>query len=180
MIDVRNNTQFEEMPVAKRFYPAVLERAAKKTFAVWFPDFLDCVAVGTSQEEALQKAEQALIQAVELLAERDKPLPEPTSFEQISPPKPRDLIALLVVGVEPADPSERVNIYLPKSLIARADKRASELGMSRSSFFGLAISSMIDWSKGVGAIPSRAASFSKRQRTTHLQRLEEHKRGASK
>jgi predicted RNase H-like HicB family nuclease len=163
--------------VAKRFYPAVLERAAKKTFAVWFPDFLDCVAVGTSQEEALAKAEHALAQAVEVLAERDQTLPEPTPFDQIEPPKPRDLIALLVVGVEPADPSERVNIYLPKSLIARADKRASELGMSRSSFFGLAISSMIGWSRGAGTVPS--ASFSKR-RTTHLQKLEGPTKGVPK
>jgi predicted RNase H-like HicB family nuclease len=136
--------------VAKRFYPAVLERAAKKTFAVWFPDFPECVAAGTSQEEALEKAERALIQAVEVLAEREVPLPQPTPYERITTPKPRDLLAFLVVGVEPADPSERVNIYLPKSLIARADKRASELGMSRSSFFGLAISSMIGWSRGTG------------------------------
>ena len=40
----------------------------------------------------------------------------------------------------PPDPSERVNVYLPKSLIGRADKRAAELGMNRSSFFGYAIS----------------------------------------
>ena len=42
------------------------------------------------------------------------------------------------VGVDPPDPSERVNVYLPKSLIGRVDRRAAELGMSRSSFFGLA------------------------------------------
>lgn len=51
----------------------------------------------------------------------------------------------MAVGVEPPDPSERVNGYLPKSLIARADKRAAELGMSRSSFFGLAVSSMLGY-----------------------------------
>ena len=37
-----------------------------------------------------------------------------------------DFVAFFAVGVEPPDPSERVNIYLPKSLIARADKRATE------------------------------------------------------
>jgi hypothetical protein len=35
--------------------------------------------------------------------------------------------------------SERVNVYLPKQLIARADKKAAEMGMNRSSFFGLAL-----------------------------------------
>jgi hypothetical protein len=38
-----------------------------------------------------------------------------------------------------------VNVYLPASLVARADRRAAELGMSRSSYFGLALS----WSLGV-------------------------------
>jgi ribbon-helix-helix CopG family protein len=36
-----------------------------------------------------------------------------------------------------------VNVYLPKSLIGRIDRRAAELGMSRSSFFGLAAASAL-------------------------------------
>jgi metal-responsive CopG/Arc/MetJ family transcriptional regulator len=36
-----------------------------------------------------------------------------------------------------------VNIYLPKSLIERVDRAASEHGMSRSSFFGLAVSDLL-------------------------------------
>jgi hypothetical protein len=40
------------------------------------------------------------------------------------------------VGVDPPDPSERVNVYLPKSLIGRIDRSAAERGMSRSSFSG--------------------------------------------
>jgi hypothetical protein len=31
------------------------------------------------------------------------------------------------------------NVYLPKSLIGRVDRRAAEFGMSRSSFFGFAV-----------------------------------------
>ena len=126
--------------MAKRFYPAVLEQGPKKTFAVWFPDFPDCVAAGRSQEQALEKAEVALAQAAAFVA----PLPEPTPFERITIPKGCKPIAMLAVGLEPPDPSERVNIYLPKRLIVRADKQAAELGMSRSSYFGLAISTILD------------------------------------
>ncbi len=143
--------------MSKRFYPAVLERGAKKTFALWYPDFPDCVAAGHSQEDTIAKAEQALAQAVDRLAERDQPLPEPTPFEAIALPK--TFIAFLMVGVEPPNPSERVNIYLPKNLLARADKRAEELGMSRSSFFGLAVSSLLGWASGRAfAIPGEASS----------------------
>jgi predicted RNase H-like HicB family nuclease len=127
--------------MAQKFYPAVLERAAKGTFAVWFPDFPDCVAAGRSQEEALEKAQRELAIAVDALAEQEKKLPEPTPFERI--PKAANFVAFFVIAVSPPDPSERVNIYLPKSLIERADRRAAELGMSRSSFFGFAVSSLL-------------------------------------
>lgn len=133
------------MREAKRFYPGVLERAAKGTFAVWFPDFPSCVAAGTSQDQAIQKAEGALAQVVDSLAERDQRLPNPTPVEAISLPKGCRFVAFVMVGVGPPDPSERVNIYLPKRLIERADARATALGMSRSSFFGLAVSQMLEW-----------------------------------
>ena len=124
----------------QRFYPAVLERGPKQSYGVWFPDFAGCIAAGASQEQAIARAQEALARAVECLAERDKTLPEPTPFERIAIPKDCEFVAFFAVGVEPPDPSERVNIYLSRSLLARADRRAAELGMSRSSFFGYAIS----------------------------------------
>lgn len=127
--------------MAKLFYPAVLEKGAKGAFGVWFPDFPDCVAAGRSQEDVIEKAELELARAVVGLAERQQPLPEPTPFERIE--RPSRFVAFFVVGVEPPNPSERVNIYLPKNLLARADQAAAQLGMSRSSFFGLAISALV-------------------------------------
>ena len=117
----------------------MLERGQKGMFGAWFPDFPGCVAGGTSQEEAIEKAENTLAQEVDALFEQGRPLPEPTPIGGIALPKGCDLVAYFIVGVDPPDPSERVNVYLPKSLIGRADRRAAELGMSRSSFFGLAI-----------------------------------------
>jgi predicted RNase H-like HicB family nuclease len=126
--------------MSARHYPAVLAvmvKASRKTFAVWLPDFPDCVAAGTSQEDAIAKAQERLRQTVETLAERDRALPAPTPIAAIE--KPKDFVAFVMMKVEPPNPSERVNVYLPKALIARADQRATELGMSRSSFFGLAL-----------------------------------------
>src|SRR3954470_12858320 len=132
----------------RRLYPAVLERGSKGTFGAWFPDFPGCVAGGRSQEEAIERAENALGQAVDGLAEHDRPFPEPTPVERIALPKGCDFVAYFIVGVDPPDPSERVNVYLPKSLIGRIDRRADELGMSRSSFFGFAATIALDWSPG--------------------------------
>jgi predicted RNase H-like HicB family nuclease len=108
--------------MAARIYPAILERAEKKTYAVWLPDLPDCVAAGRTQEEAIEKAQDALAVLLETIA------------------RPKNFLAFVMLTAAPPDPSERVNVYLPKSLIARADKRAAELGMSRSSFFGYAVS----------------------------------------
>jgi predicted RNase H-like HicB family nuclease len=119
-------------------YPAVLEKAERKTFAVWAPDFPDCVAAGTTPEQAVAKAQAALAMQALSLAEQDRDLPVPTPIEAIG--KPKDFIAFVLLTVEPPSPSERVNVYLPKRLIGMADGRATELGMSRSSFFGFALS----------------------------------------
>jgi hypothetical protein len=59
-------------------------------------------------------------------------------------PSGSDVIGIVAVGATPPDPSERVNVYLPKSLIERIDRLAADLGMNRSSFFGMAASAMID------------------------------------
>ena len=122
----------------RRQYPAVLERGQKGAFGAWFPDFPGCVAGGRTYEETVEKAEYALAQSVDALAEQGGSLPEPTPIERIVLPKGSDLVAYFIVGVTPPDPSERVNVYLPRSLIERIDRRAAELGMTRSSFFGLA------------------------------------------
>lgn len=133
----------------RQLYPAVLERGPKGTFGAWFPDFPRCVAGGRSQEDTIEKAEHALAQAVDALAEQDRGLPQPTPIERIMLPKGCDFLAYFVVGVDPPDPSERVNVYLPKSLIGRVDRRAAELGMSRSSFFGLAVTTALTQVPGV-------------------------------
>jgi predicted RNase H-like HicB family nuclease len=126
--------------MAQRFYPAVLERGEHGVVGVWFPDFPGCVTGGRSQEDAMARASDALEEAMRTLAEREEPLPAPSALESIELPPECDLIAFVAVGATPPDPSERVNVYLPKSLIERIDRAAAELGMNRSSFFGMAAS----------------------------------------
>jgi predicted RNase H-like HicB family nuclease len=146
----------------KRFYPAVLERAGKGTFAVWFPDFPECVAAGRTQEEAIAKAEKAVAGTVEAWSERERPLPAASAIDAIAQPK--GFIAYIMVGVEPPDPSERVNIYLPKSLLTRADQAAAQLGMSRSSFFGFALSMVLGRTKQFLEEAMRVKAFEKPKR----------------
>jgi predicted RNase H-like HicB family nuclease len=154
----------------KRHYPAVLEHGPKGTFGAWFPDFPGCVAGGRTYEETVEKAEYALARAVDALAEQNGSLPEPTPVEHVVLPKGSKLAAYFIVGVTPPDPSERVNVYLPKSLVERIDRRAADLGMTRSSFFGLAATNAL---RGVllpgGLQPSLSEPRSKARKAGGLQ-----------
>jgi predicted RNase H-like HicB family nuclease len=130
--------------MVQRFYPAVLERGEGGVFGVWFPDFPGVVTGARTQEQAMAKAGDALAEGVEDVAFFEgSALPEPTALDQITLPDGCDFVAFFAVGVEPPDQSERVNVYLPKSLIARIDRRAAEFGMSRSSFFGWAVTTAL-------------------------------------
>jgi predicted RNase H-like HicB family nuclease len=135
----------------QRFYPAVLEREANGCYGLWFPDFPGAVAAGKSQEEAMGKAQDVLAQAVQARAERDAPLPAATPVEAIEIPGDCDFVTFLAVGATPPDPSERVNVYLPRSLIERVDRAAAAWGMTRSSLFGLAATRLIN---GWGGAPT--------------------------
>jgi predicted RNase H-like HicB family nuclease len=127
----------------QRFYPAVLERGDKGAVGLWFPDFPGCVVAALTQEEAMARGADALEEAMRGCAERDERLPEPTPLQDIVPPPGSDVIGVVAVGATTPDPSERVNVYLPKSLIERVDRLAADLGMNRSSFFGMAASRML-------------------------------------
>ncbi len=129
----------------QRFYPAVLERGEGGAFGVWFPDFPSAVTGGRSQEDAMARAQDALADAVQSLGFEGSVMPEPTAMDAVVLPDGCDFVAFFAVGVSPPDQSERVNIYLPKNLLQRFDRLASELGMSRSSCFGWAITNALTY-----------------------------------
>src|ERR1700685_1399182 len=108
-----------------------------------------------------------LAQAVDTLVEQNRPLPAATLIGQIQLPKGCDFVAYFIVGVDPPDPSERVNVYLPKSLIGQVDRRAAELGMSRSSLFALAAPTAL--TQFPGLLEGWAEPRSKVHRTGRLQ-----------
>ena len=127
----------------QRFYPAVLERDEKGLFGLWFPDFPGAVAAGRSQEEAMAKGHDVLSAALQDHVEKNGALPAPTPVELVVLPDDCDFVSFLAVGATPPDPSERVNVYLPKSLIERVDRAAASWGMTRSSLFGLAVTQLM-------------------------------------
>jgi predicted RNase H-like HicB family nuclease len=145
----------------QRFYPAVLERHANGFFGLWLPDFPGAVAAGRTQEEVMEKGQDALAAAMQACAEQNGALPAPTPVEAIEMPADCDFVSYLVVGATPPNPSERVNVYLPRSLIERVDRTAFDMGITRSSLFGLAVTQLMH---NFASNPGAFALFPKRQR----------------
>ncbi len=146
----------------QRFYPAVLEREDNGLFGLWFPDFPGAVAAGRSQEEAMAKGHDVLSAALQDHVEKTGALPAPTPVEAIALPVDCDFVSFLAVGATPPDPSERVNVYLPKSLIERVDRAAANWGMTRSSLFGLAVTQLL--TTFTGGVPGVTAAARARRR----------------
>lgn len=128
--------------MAQITYLAVLHPKAGGGYGVTFPDLPGCVSDADDLQSAQAAAAEALALHLDGMAEDGE-----------SPPRPRDvqeligeldftaetgLPAIAAVTVARPDVGERVNVYLPKSLLERVDGFARELGVNRSSVFAMA------------------------------------------
>ncbi len=137
--------------MARIAYWAVLEIGDDGGFGVFFPDLDGCITAGDSAAEAADNAREALSLHLEALEEAGEKPPRPRDLKEAKAKAERDeaanIEAFLLVEVE-NHAGERVNVYLPKSLLERVDTFASAAGMNRSSFFGLAAKRLLEQERG--------------------------------
>ena len=120
-----------------------LIHGTKGAYGVSFPDFPGCVSGGKSMSEALSRAPQTLASHIEALLDEGFDLPEIRELDviRLDQTLAEDLAdAALVAAVEVELPGKtsRLNITMDERLVARIDKRARELGESRSGFLSAA------------------------------------------
>lgn len=137
--------------MAKQKYAAMLEPAAEG-IGISFPDVPGCVSFGASLDEALRNGEQALSLHFEGMIEDGDQLPEPRYLgdliaERFSEPDASN-VTWYLMEVELPDEAERVNVYLPRSLLQRVDTYASASGLNRSAFFATAARSYLGETDG--------------------------------
>lgn len=126
--------------MAKRTYPAMLEPAEHGGYGVSFPDLPGCVSFGDDLDHAVSQAQEALNLHLEGLAEDGDELPPASRLSDIflEPGLPANIVWVLIVGDEP-EGAERVNVYLPKSLLAQIERFGQTSGVdNRSTFIRLA------------------------------------------
>lgn len=92
--------------MAKRYYPAILEKEPESAYGVTFPDFPGCVSAGETAAEALMSAHEALAGHLALMVEDGDRLPTPTPVDAVEADPEIKMVAVTHVGVTiPAAPS---------------------------------------------------------------------------
>jgi predicted RNase H-like HicB family nuclease len=103
-------------------YIAYIRKDEDSDYGVEFPDVPGCVTAGRTVEEAHAMAQEALAAYVEMLNDKGKPVPKPSTLDDLKNDKHRkDAVISFVELDESLFKPERVNVMIPKSLLARID-----------------------------------------------------------
>ena len=106
-------------------------------WGVAVPDVPGCFSAANTMEEAMENARLVIEQHVEVLIEDGAPIPLPRSLAhwQADPDYAGWVWAVVDVPVEKyLGPAEKINITVPRLVLARIDEYAKSQGMSRSGF----------------------------------------------
>ncbi len=127
-----------------RAFIALIHKERKSDFGVSFPDFPGCVTAGSTLQEAVDMAAEALELHIEGMAEEGMAIPEPSSIESVmADARNRDGVAVLVTPQVERSPTVRVNITLPEDTLKAIDAHAERNGYTRSGLIAHASQAMI-------------------------------------
>ncbi len=120
-------------------YPIAIEPGDEtKAWGVVVPDLPGCYSAADSGiDEAISNAKEAIELWIETALDNDESIPRPSSVTALQ--KKREFKGWIwaIVEIDPAllsNEIERVNITLPKRVLARLDAKAKQQGETRSGF----------------------------------------------
>jgi len=136
-------------------FPVALHTDDGVQFGVTIPDLPGCFSAGTSEDQALDNAREAIVAHLELLAEDGLaiPVPETIAHHRGTPELSDAIWGFVEVDVTPfLGKSEKINITVPRLVLYQIDrylKDHPESGRSRSSFLAeAALQRMLGDEKG--------------------------------
>lgn len=117
-------------------YIALIHKDPTSGYGVSFPDLPGVVTASDTMEDLRKEAEEALALHLEGMAEDGEAAPPPSPLDAIAGSEDyRDAVAVLVVAAPAAaNPSVRVNITMPQTVLAEIDRYAEHHGLTRSGF----------------------------------------------
>jgi len=120
-------------------YPIAIEPGDEThSFGVVVPDLPGCFSAADSGvDEAIENAREAISLWIESALEDGQSIPAPSSIEALRQNPEFAGWIWAIAEVDPAmldDRVERVNITLPRRVLARIDERAKARGQTRSGY----------------------------------------------
>ncbi len=118
-------------------FPVVLHSDDGVKYGVTVPDLPGCFSAGETFDEALDSVLEAINLHLEGLVEEGQeiPLPRPIAEHQRNPDFDYGVWATVEVDVSRFDGrAEKINITLPRRLLAKIDEYARSHGATRSGF----------------------------------------------
>lgn len=120
-----------------KFIIAIEPGTESTAWGVSVPDLPGCFSAGDTLDEAMENAREAIDQHVKIMLEDGAPIPtaRPLSVHQANQEYAGWVWAVVDVPVEKyLGPAEKINITVPRLVLARIDEYAKSHGMSRSGF----------------------------------------------
>ena len=122
-------------------YPVVIHKDSDSDFGVTVPDLPGCFSAGSTLNDALTNAGEAIATHVEGLLLDGEPIPEPRRIElHLENGNYEDAIwAVVTVDfARVAGRARRINITIPERVLSRVDAYAKRTGDSRSGLIAAA------------------------------------------
>ena len=118
-------------------YPVYLEKDPGSDYGVTVPDLPGCFSAGSTVEEALENAEEAILAHIEGLSIDGDEIPRPSSIDALRLEYSSPGLTWGLVGVDMSRLSKdvkRINITMPENILSKIDSYARKEGASRSGF----------------------------------------------
>jgi len=119
-------------------YPIAIETGDETTaFGVVVPDLPGCFSAGDTLDEAVENSKEAIALWIETVLDDNGTVPAPGKLADHAKNPELSGWTWAVVEIDGAlldDKSERVNISMPKRILARIDRHVSAHGETRSGF----------------------------------------------
>jgi predicted RNase H-like HicB family nuclease len=128
-------------------FPILIYKDKSSDYGVIVPGLPGCYSAGSTMDEAIINAKEAIELHLEGLAEDGMEIPEQKSMDAYNKElKAGGIAALVEVDTAPYEVkhAERVNVTFPKPLLLKIDKASERLGMTRSGFLQKAARELIN------------------------------------
>ena len=113
---------------------ALLRKDPTSDFGVDFPDFPGCVTAGSTVDEAVAMAREALGGHIEAMQEAGYEIPEPSTLDAVLANRHNRKTVPILVPLDLPGKPVRVNVIVPDRDLKAIDRYAKRHGMSRSGF----------------------------------------------